>query len=1386
MKKSPRILLIAGRAALLLGLTWAAIAPLTALAKNAAESGEGPRRYIVELRDPPVALYDGRKLSVPFADGRARLQAARSPGAGPGRLDLQSGAARSYLDYIDARHDEFGLEAAVMLGRQLRPVFRYRLATNGMAVDLTPAEAAMLAESRLIKSIHPDQKHHLETFAGPQWIGAAQLWEGLAGFPQARGEGVVVGVIDSGINWASPSFSDPSLDGYAHTNPRGEQYGYCEDPEVECNNKLIGVYDYVVDNPDTDDVVEEDTKGRDIDGHGSHVASIAVGNPVNVPIGSGVFATLSGVAPRANLITYRVCHTSDCAGSAILQAIEQAIEDAVDVINYSIGAPPSNPWADGVSLAFGAAREAGILAVTSAGNDGPDPGTIGSPANAPWMLAVGNSTHDQVFGNQLRNLIGGDTAPPGDMVGASQTAGTGQLNIVHARDYGFPLCGTGEPELGPDCDDNLGESNPWAGQTPFNGEIVVCDRGSYGRVEKGKNLLLAGAGGYILANTTDSGESVDADLHCLPASHIGLEDSDRLRAWLAGGAGHGGQITPFQLESRPESADVMAFDSARGPMTQPGADWVADTLKPNLIAPGSSILAATEAGQAYGTKSGTSMSSPHVAGAAALLKSVHPDWSSSQLASAIETTATPELAANRDGSEAEPHDRGAGRPQLGEAANAGLALNVTGQEFLEADPAFGGDPGSLNLAGLVDASCSDVCTFFRTVTDQMGGGSWTATAVDFPAGVNVTITPQNFTLANGGSRELQIDVDVADVIVLGEWLSGRVRLTAAGSADQYLTVSVSVADLVIEDDRNGGWQTFKLGLPTALPDATFRTGGLAKPDRTSEILPQDPTRDDPYDGGEGVFTKWHSLPQGGLWLHAETLPSSAEDLDLFVGRDDNGNGAADSSEELCASISPEDIENCNLYDLPPGEYWVLLQNWSASAAGEDEATLLSAAIAPGPGNSLAASGPGIVGAGEVFDLRLSWDNLAALPGEEWLGAVGIGSQRETPNDVGVFPVRFRRTGIAEPATFPLVEGSSHQLALAAGSTHDRMFIDVPPGATSLAVSASAADSGQNIGLTLQLRRLDFAGALSPPPFAAPPDGAPVEASDTGDGIGGPAVAITGPGLQPGRWYAVLINAGAAAAAIEISAAVDSAGAPVTIHRGLWEPNSRPGLGQGYEYNWGGSDRALIWYTYDEEGQPAWYIAGAPETPDNIWTSVLYRVTNDGERQQLAAVGYISVTTLAEDDALFTYTLFGESGSERMQPLSPLTCPEIGGVQRSQTGLWYRGVDGLGGASVLVSALTQAQIHYLFDALGLPRWIFAQDLANPEPTNAELPMLQFSGHCAVCTAAPVSFRTVGLVERTFTDENNGSWTLDYVLQAPLSGSVQRTDQITKLTDTLECR
>jgi hypothetical protein len=524
-----------------------------------------------------------------------------------------------------------------------------------------------------------------------------------------------------------------------------------------------------------------------------------------------------------------------------------------------------------------------------------------------------------------------------------------------------------------------------------------------------------------------------------------------------------------------------------------------------------------------------------------------------------------------------------------------------------------------------------------------------------------------------------------------------------------------------------------------------------------------------------------------LWLTAETLESTSNDVDLYVGRDLNGDGVAQEFEELCASTSEDEFESCEVFDLPPDDYWIIVQNWHASQEAGDEVSLVHAAVKPSLSGNFAATGPGITSAGENIPVRLSWNNVDALPGEQYVSAVGIGSDRDSPNNLGVIPVRFNRTGIAEPETYPLMNGSIHQLALAANSTHDRLFIDIPPGTSQLLVEAGGADRAQNDGLVLELKRLDFTDALDPPPFAASPASAPVLVSAQGTGGIGPSITVVG--VDPGRWYGVLTNTNGSNSKVRVRATAQFQGSPIAAQSGLWYPGSRPDVRQGYEFNQGSgagaSSQALVWYSYDEAGQPAWYIAGGLASDTNIWTAELLRFTNDGSEQQGIKVGYVSVTNLGEKEQMFSYTLFGKSGTEQMLPISSLTCPNVGGSEKSYTGLWYPGLDGLGGASVLVNSQTQSQIHYLFDGAGAPRWLAASEL-DILPTANELPMLQFSGYCAVCEATEVTSQTVGVLKRTFSSETTGSWVLDYLLKPPLSGSVERTDSIQKLTDRMSCQ
>jgi hypothetical protein len=526
------------------------------------------------------------------------------------------------------------------------------------------------------------------------------------------------------------------------------------------------------------------------------------------------------------------------------------------------------------------------------------------------------------------------------------------------------------------------------------------------------------------------------------------------------------------------------------------------------------------------------------------------------------------------------------------------------------------------------------------------------------------------------------------------------------------------------------------------------------------------------------------VPDGALWLHAETPTSTSQDVDLFVGRDTNGNGVAEQGEEICSSTTPQDRELCDIFNPAAGEYWVVAQNWESSSEGASDEVFLETAVIPGgTGEQLNATGPGRVAAGENFKLRLSWHDVNALSGSELLGAVSVGTHQNTPANIGVIPIYFTRSGVAAPETLPLMDGVDHQFALPGLSSHERAFIDIPQGASELRLLASGEGSLQNNGLQIDLHRIEFDAAFTQAPFASPtPGGTPVM-SASGGGGNGPQLTVTGGTLQPGRWYARLRNNNPGAASVTLRAEVDFNGAPIPVNGYLWIP-AGPDISQGIDEQPVGAARGLLWYTFGDDTYPVWYLSSGLAPAGNIWRGNLLRFTNDGQDQQFVPVGRVSRTMLAADDSIFSWTLFGKSGSERMDIVAGLVnnpCPDINSVPTSISGFWGKAQEGLGGASVLYTDSTHPEIHYLYDDRGNPVWLQAANASGNE-----LSLTQFKGYCRTCSASPITMQDVGVLTHDYQSETSASWAFDYMLMPPLSGDVNRTDNdVVKLSDIREC-
>ena len=742
----------------------------TARARLGPQSPTG--RYVILLADAPIATYRG---------GIPGLAATSPATTSMVRLNPHASASQAYFDYLSQQQEEVRQTLSRRLGREVVWIYQYRWVLNGVAVRLTPAEAAIAETLPGVRAVAPDGIRQLLTDRGPGWIGAESQW-GPRNSADCTvdggrcGEGIIIGLLDSGINHGHPSFADIADDGYDHRNPFGSGVykGECINTPSLCNDKLIGMYDY------TGAGVEDD------DGHGSHTASTAAGNFLYdieyIAPTMTITTNISGVAPHANIISYRVCDNNQCLLTDAAAGIDQAVADGVHVLNYSAGGNSSlSPW-NPFNLdtqAFLDAREAGVFVAAATGNSGPDPGTVGSPAYAPWIMAVGSHAHDRAFSNALVSMTTDQGTTLADIEGRSVTAGYGPAAIVYAGDYGNPYC----------------DSGIWPANQ-FHGEIVVCDRGQVKRRDKGQNVKDAGGGGMVLANTENEGYGIVSDPHVIPAVHITYLDAVALKDWLNNGdTGHTAVISgTVRVVDGAKYGDIMAQSSSRGPNSTASTQKI---IKPDIIGPGVDILAAVaddgdpSNGPDFDVYNGTSMASPHLAGAAALLIQAHPEWSPAEVQSALMSTAKIQGIRKEDRTTpADVFDMGAGRVDLTVASDAGFILHITRQEYENANPSGGGDPSSLNMPSLATDEFDNAWTWTRTLKATRPG-NWEI-SFDLPAGMSMTASPASFSFTAAGETQTITFTAHGYGFQPDQWQFAQVHFTeaTAASPDAHFPIAV--------------------------------------------------------------------------------------------------------------------------------------------------------------------------------------------------------------------------------------------------------------------------------------------------------------------------------------------------------------------------------------------------------------------------------------------------------------------------------------------------------------------------------------------------------------------------------------------------------------------
>src|SRR5205823_6539886 len=281
-------------------------------------------------------------------------------------------------------------------------------------------------------------------------------------------------------------------------------------PATACNHKLIGARYFVDGFGGANLKPGEFLSPRDANGHGSHVAATAAGNYGVAPKIGGYdlgIPAVSGIAPRARIAAYKVCWTGraatgeavegSCMASDAVAAIDAAVADGVDVINYSVGSATSTVFGP-VEQAFLGAAAAGVFVANAAGNDGPKPGTIGSPTGVPWVTSVAATTLGRTFESTF-SVTAGAVAVAG-VGGAQPVTGTGG-SLTGALAAAPLVDGTAVPAPGVAADKAALCLPGSLDAAAVAGKAVLCQRGQNARVEKGKVVRDAGGVGLVLANT---------------------------------------------------------------------------------------------------------------------------------------------------------------------------------------------------------------------------------------------------------------------------------------------------------------------------------------------------------------------------------------------------------------------------------------------------------------------------------------------------------------------------------------------------------------------------------------------------------------------------------------------------------------------------------------------------------------------------------------------------------------------------------------------------------------------------------------------------------------------------------------------------------------------
>ena len=684
------------------------------------------------LSDSAIILLSAQPLS--SYTGNVPGYAATMPVPG-GKLDLTSPAAVAYSSFLASQRN-FAKMYLAKFAPEVTVTYEYSTVLNGLAVNLNGADIRELNHLPGVVTADYTFSVHTDMNRSPTLIGAPTLWAADGGQANA-GAGIKIGIIDTGIDFTHPFLTDNSLFVPAGFPKCDALDSAVHQTNVSCkyvSNKVIVAKMFCT------QAVCAVFDAQAKQDHGSHVSGIAAG--VANTCAPFVGCTLSGIAPKAFLGAYNVFpgNVTDASSADIAMAVDAAVADGMDVLNLSLGGTPTAH--DPLVTAVDNAVDAGVVVAIAAGNAGPSPGTIESPGIAEKVITVGASTNP--------HFVGIPVTVPGIGTFGAALGSFNNFGTVASSPYSTTSPANGCSAI----------TNNIAGQ------IALIARGTCTFSTKIRNAQNAGAAGVIVYNNvlgdpTAMGRDGTPGQPTIPAVMVSKPNGQAMVAASTKTVSIDG-TSKMEFFTDGPSADIIAGFSSRGPA------FIGNTLlkeiKPDVVAPGvnvySSILMSSCASPpCFAFFQGTSMATPHVAGAAALLKQLHPTWSPAQIKSAlVQSAARPVKSSSTGNPLPNPMDRGSGRINLAAASMVTATITVGVDTSL--------DYGQLSAQG-------DSAQLL--VKAQSVSGSSVTYSVSVVPGFSSTnqpsLTPatRTVTLAAGGSGSFEVTVATNGKTAAGDY-----------------------------------------------------------------------------------------------------------------------------------------------------------------------------------------------------------------------------------------------------------------------------------------------------------------------------------------------------------------------------------------------------------------------------------------------------------------------------------------------------------------------------------------------------------------------------------------------------------------------------------------